>query len=86
MDATVYAPCPCCFESNGYEGSWHTDWDSGPYWWPSRTPCRECEGTGLVPCEVAGPPDEWEAMGFDDPGYLVSCAVDAALAKINEAA
>lgn len=58
---TGFAPCPCCFESNGYEGSWHTDWESGPYWWPSRTPCSECEGTGMVESDEPRTLDDLES-------------------------
>jgi hypothetical protein len=66
------APCPACFESNGFEGGWHTDWESGPYWWPDRSrPCSYCGGTGEVPAEDAEPWDERE-IDFDDPGYITA--------------
>lgn len=49
-----YAPCPCCFESSGYGGqvvpaTW-TDpsYEDVDY---SRR-CPECNGTGLVECDL----------------------------------
>lgn len=52
-DTTLYAPCPCCFESSGYmskivPASWT---DPGYEETDYRNRCDECNGTGMVPCE-----------------------------------
>ena len=44
-----YAPCPCCFESCGFDCEFGNDWE--PYVHQTRIPCRECEGTGYVEAE-----------------------------------
>jgi len=67
-DVMVYAPCPYCFESCGYRGEWTTGWDDPGSFVQSRDPCPECNGSGQVPCDVAGPDDE-RADDFDDEGY-----------------
>jgi hypothetical protein len=70
LAATVFAPCPACFESSGYVWEHGNDWNSGPWSHQTNIPCRECEGTGLVPCHVAGPDDI--GIDFEDEGYLAS--------------
>lgn len=66
-DDTAYAPCPCCFESCGYRGEWTTGWDDPGSFIQSRDPCPECNGTGMVPCDMAGPEDRDEDLY--DEGY-----------------
>lgn len=70
LDADVEAPCPACFESSGYVWEHGTDWESGPWSHQTSIPCRVCHGTGLVPCEVAGPDDDQD--NFNDPGYIAA--------------
>jgi hypothetical protein len=83
-DVTVYAPCPACFESGGYRGSWHTSWDDPGSFYPNPSdPCPECNGTGQVSCDVAGPDDE-RAADFDEEGY--ERAIDAQSNMIAERA
>lgn len=70
--------CPACFESSGYVWEHGNDWDSGPWSHQTNIPCRECGGTGHVPCDVADAPDEREA-DFEDDGYTAS--LDAELGR-----
>ncbi len=67
-EATVYVPCPCCFESSGYEWQHGTDWESGPWSVQTNIPCRECNGSGLVPGDTVDYHDERED-DFADAGY-----------------
>lgn len=66
-------PCPACFESSGHPERVVL----ATYWEPSYSEpdygrrCDECNGTGMVSCDVAGPDDEREA-DFEDDGYLAS--------------
>lgn len=78
-DATVYAPCPYCFESSGYQWEHGNDWESGPWSNQTNIPCGGCDGTGLVPCDVAGPPDDRQC-DFADDGY--EAALDDAAAAL----
>jgi len=63
--------CPACFESSGHPARIV----NATYWEPSYAEpdygrrCDECDGTGMVPCDEAGPDDETD---FDDEGYLAS--------------
>ncbi len=66
---TFMVPCPHCFESSGYVWEHGNDWNSGPWSHQTNIPCRECRGTGLVPSDAPGEPDD-RAPDFDDPAYL----------------
>lgn len=74
----VIVDCPHCFESSGHPARIV----SATYWEPSYAEpdygrrCDECDGTGMVPCDEAGPDDETD---FDDEGYLAS--LDAELGR-----
>lgn len=47
------APCPACFESCGFAGTWHTSWDDpyGSFFEDRSRPCPECNGSGYVEAE-----------------------------------
>lgn len=70
-------PCPCCFESSGYEWQHGTDWESGPWSVQTNIPCRECNGTGEVPCDEAHYHDERDD-DFADEAYVRSLDAQAA--------
>lgn len=73
MNATV--PCPCCFESSGYVWEHGHDRESGPWSVQTNIPCRECNGTGMVPGD---PADEFDREDeFADAGYAASLDAQA---------
>ena len=71
-DVTVMAPCPCCFESSGFNARIipHTYWEPGWAEPDPTSPCGYCNGTGEVPSDETRPDDRDE--DFYDEGYLVA--------------
>lgn len=67
-DVTVYAPCPCCFESSGYVWEHGQDFN-GPWSVQTNIPCSECNGSGQVPCDEIHYSDERDD-DFADDGYV----------------
>ena len=80
-----YAPCPHCFESNGYFSRYHHATWNEPAWEDAdpMSPCPYCDHTGLVPASEVGPDDERDEDFYDD-GYLASLDADAGTVRLGE--